>query len=96
MLLSIRVCFMCSLIPQSGFPIASGVCCCACLSQARGTLYENMQQKISKREHWAQAERLTLALESLRTLASQFFPSVRVSCLAEFTVSQVFLACASL
>lgn len=45
MLLSIRVYFMCSLILQSGFPIASGLCCCVCLSQARGILYKNMQQK---------------------------------------------------
>lgn len=45
MLLSISVRFMGSLILQSGFLIASGVCCCVCLSQARGTLYENMQHK---------------------------------------------------
>lgn len=52
--------------------------------------------RILQTEHSAQADPLTFAHESLRSLASQLFSAMRVSCCAEFTVSQVFLACAPL
>lgn len=78
-LLTVRVYFMCGLILLSGSSLSSGACCCVCLSQARGILYENMRQlsickRILQTEHQAWAESFTFAHESFGSLAGWVFP----------------------